>query len=175
MGPAYYVMEWSKRKLQGTLAESKASVSNRSGKAILFFKQRIDGKKIRGNGRQRRAYLRLPKLHKTDHRTRNFLKKLQGILAYNVLEFGKKKERQEKQQAKKSDRVNVAGSTVNTWNFETELKTQTLTAMDCISLSVACVRGIRSVWRYHGLLRKEAVSFWYKMLSILQKKILIET
>lgn len=27
MGPAYYVMEWSKRKLQGTLAESKASVS----------------------------------------------------------------------------------------------------------------------------------------------------
>lgn len=88
-------------------------------------------------------------------------------MAYNVLEFGKKKERQEKQQAKKSDRVNVAGSTVNTWNFETELKTQTLTAMDCISLSVACVRGIRSVWRYHGLLRKEAVSFWYKMLSIL--------
>lgn len=38
MGPAYYVMEWSKRKLQGTLAESKASVSHRSGKAILFFK-----------------------------------------------------------------------------------------------------------------------------------------
>lgn len=42
---------------------------------------------------------------------------------------GKKKERQEKQQAKKSDQVNVAGSTVNTWNFETELKTQTLTAI----------------------------------------------
>ena len=35
---------------------------------------------------------------------------------------GKKKERQEKQQAKKSDQVNVAGSTVNTWNFETKLK-----------------------------------------------------
>ena len=41
----------------------------------------------------------------------------------------KKKERQEKQQAKKSDRVNVAGSTVNTWNFETELKIQTLTVI----------------------------------------------
>ena len=50
-------------------------------------------------------------------------------MAYNVLEFGEKKERQEKQQAKKSDQVNVAGSTVNTWNFETELKIQTLTAI----------------------------------------------
>lgn len=50
-------------------------------------------------------------------------------MAYNVLEFGKKKERQEKQQAKKSDRVNVAGSTVNNWNFETELKIQTLTVI----------------------------------------------
>lgn len=38
MGPGYYVMEWSQRKLQGTLAESKTSVSDRSGKAILFFK-----------------------------------------------------------------------------------------------------------------------------------------
>lgn len=38
MGLGHYVMEWSKRKLQGTLAESTASVSDRSGKAILFFK-----------------------------------------------------------------------------------------------------------------------------------------
>ena len=38
MGPGYYVIEWSQRKLQGTLAESKASFSDRSGKAILFFK-----------------------------------------------------------------------------------------------------------------------------------------
>ena len=38
MGPGYYVMERSQTKLQGTLAESKASVSDRSGKAILFFK-----------------------------------------------------------------------------------------------------------------------------------------
>jgi len=38
MGPGYYVMEWSRRKLRGTLAESKASISDRSGMAILFFK-----------------------------------------------------------------------------------------------------------------------------------------
>lgn len=66
-------------------------------------------------------------------------------MAHNFWEFREKKERKEKKQAKKSDRVNVAGSTVNTWNFETELKIQTLTAMDCISFSVACLRGIRSV------------------------------
>ena len=59
-------------------------------------------------------------------------------MAYNVLEFGKKKERQEKQQAKKSDRVNVAGSTVNSWNFETELKIETLTAI--LNFFIGCLR-----------------------------------
>ena len=69
---------------------------------------------------------------------------------FRVHFFGirEKKKRKDTKQAKKNPiRVNVAGSTVKTWDYDTELKIQTLAAMDsvdCISLSVACLRGIPS-------------------------------